>query len=309
MKKTLLALAVMAVAGTANAAATLHDADGVKATLAGSVDVKLEKIGGAKANIALGDADATFAIEVAAGDDLTVFGNYAVKTAESADDVKAKNAAGTELDVLVPGAKVTAGDINGGFKGSWGTVTLGQAGSAFSAGTTKAKTAKLENAKSGLEENNVVKYEHTVNDVSFAVSYDIDADDKKSGFAGNVSGTFSGLTVKASAATLSSEGTDNTNTYGVTLTYAQDAFSAGIAGIQEKTGNAKDTDFDVFVGYKADDTQFYLGADSSKAGDKDTERAYYLNATHTLHANVSLYGEVGKKVKDNVALVGFNVKF
>ncbi len=285
MKKTLLALAVMAVAGTANAAATLHDADGVKATVAGSVDVKLEKKGDAKANIALDGADLAVAIEVAAGDDLTAFGNYAVETAE--DDTTG------------------AGDIKGGFKGSWGTLTLGQAGDAFSAGANKGKETDVESTSDGLGGNDVIKYAHTVEDISFAVSYNLD-NDSTSGFAANVSTTFSGVTLKGTA----SAAKGGHKAYGITATYAADAFSVGAAAIQSKADGAKaNTDFDLYVGYKAGDTQYYAGFDQAKAAGADATNAYYLNATHTLHANVSLYGEVGQAAEENRALVGFNVKF
>jgi len=285
MKKTLLALAVMAVAGTANAAATLHDADGVKETVAGSVDVQLIKKAGAKTDIHLGDADVNIGIEVAAGDDLTVFANY-------------------ELEADEHDAAVTSGDINGGFKGSWGTLTLGEAGDAFSAGANKGKETEIEVAKDGLGGNDVIKYEHTVEDVSFAVSYNLD-NDSTSGFAANVSTTFSGVTLKGTAS--SADG--DHSAYGITATYAADAFSAGAAAIQAKTGDAKATDFDLYVGYKAGDTQYYAGFDQGKVGDADATNAYYLNATHTLHANVSLYGEVGQQAEEERALVGFNVKF
>jgi len=287
MKKTLLALAVMAVAGTANAAATLHDADGVKATVAGSVDVQLIKKAGAKTDIHLRDADVNIGIEVAAGDDLTVFANY-------------------ELEADEHDAAVTSGDINGGFKGSWGTLTLGEAGDAFSAGANKGKETEIEVALDGLGGKDVIKYAHKVEDVSFAFSYNLgNKAGDASGFAANVSTTFSGVTLKGTA---SSADGDHT-AYGITATYAADAFSAGAAAIQAKTGDAKATDFDLYVGYKAGDTQYYAGFDQGKESGEDAENAYYLNATHTLHANVSLYGEVGQQAEEERALVGFNVKF
>ncbi|GLQ71697.1 porin [Vibrio penaeicida] len=87
MKKTLVALAVMAVAGSANASIELYNKDGVTANLKGDIEVRYKKgfaKDGAKHSDAeltqeVDDADFAFDLRYAVNDDLQVGGFFEVQ--------------------------------------------------------------------------------------------------------------------------------------------------------------------------------------------------------------------------------------
>lgn len=307
MKKTLVALAVMAVAGSANASIELYNKDGVTANLKGDIEVRYKKDTKKDSELTqqVDDADFAFDLRYALNDDLQVGGFFEVQdtgtgtgdayigfySASMGDIVFGRTA--TILDDLGIGndylfgikSKVDEFDFSGDEVVKY-NLDKGQfyGGIAFMQNKS-ADHAKLQDANS----NHV--------DAKLGARFgDLDVQ----GFYGKTKGTAAGndqtilaleaaytidalkLEALVSQGKLEKTGaTVKTNILGGAATYTMDAwtFSGGISSSKDDTDGA------------------------------DTVTDTYINAGYALTSNVTAYAELGHtSVDDTETGYGFGVK-
>ncbi|CZF77431.1 porin [Grimontia marina] len=319
MKKTILAMAVPALlaAGAVNAA-TIYDQDGVTVAVGGAAEVQIiqnyEFTGEDKnLDVRLDDGNLNFSTEVAVSDSLTALGYF---------------------DFDWEKGNVSNSDLYAGFKGNFGTFTVGRQTTIWD-DTGIGKDIELGMSQFGVvgdaSGNNVIKYRYD-GDVWFGIAHDLDAwNEETEANEGNehtdlgVGTSVAGVDLAGYYITGDSSSTTEYDAFQLSAVYNVDAFTAGVAysDFETEVNGATDKSdsgslIELLFGYGAGDWQYYLGYNLAESDDDDEYQNVYANATYKLHANVTTYVEAGwEEVEasggssDDATgfLVGMEVKF
>ncbi|BCL69159.1 putative porin [Vibrio nigripulchritudo MADA3029] len=305
MKKTLVALAVMAVAGSANAAIELYNKDGVTANLKGDIEVRYKKgtADGAELTQEVDDADFAFDLRYALNDDLKVGGFFEVQdtgtktgdayigfySASAGDLVFGRTA--TILDDLGIGndylfgikSKVDEFDFSGDEVVKY-TIDKGQ----FYGGIAFLQDKAKNNDKLKDTDSNHI-------DAKLGARFgDLDVQ----GFYGKTKGTAAG---------------NDQTVLALEVAYTIDALKLEALASQgklDKSGSSSKTNvFGLAATYTMDAWTFGAGFSNSKTEDADAINDGFVNAGYALTSNVTAYAEVGHTSADNTETgYGFGVK-
>ncbi|OBU14860.1 porin [Photobacterium aquimaris] len=331
MKKTLLALAVLTAAGSANAGINLYDANGVKVDLSGAVEVQLydgyEK--NADSTIRLDDGDLALNATVAVSENLNVVSGTAFKY----ESKEVKNY-----------------ELWAGFSGDFGTLTFGrQLLVSDDSGIGKDYEMGLEQISFvQTEGDRVAKYVYDNGAFYTAISHNMDTDHSTTITDGRVGFRTGGLDVRVygyDGKRISAEGIslghennkpvvipgkagDDIRGYNLEAEYAMGAvnLAASFGQMKYKASDTKkvqkDLDlYEVNGSYTLEKTTFALGYVHANGHHADKGKVQhdnvYANVTQQLHSNVKVYAEVGysdnDKVFDDVEefgyVAGLEVKF
>jgi len=315
MKKTLLALAVMTAAGSANAF-ELYNQDGTSVAIKGEVDlyVKSDEIkpeGGEKSKQ---DAHvytwayAQIDFEHALNDSVAVFGSF---------EIEGDGNSAAAFD-----------DVVGGFTGDFGKLSIGETGSSYAA-LEKAEVSN-EQAEFDVVYNSSesagkgIRFETTVaenlalsadiqtradkdDDANFAVSADYSTDAFSVAVAYMDSGDQDAGLVKGGSAYGISASLDVVeNLYlAATFTSYEGQGNVGVSGgnndnVEIELGNHEGTSMGLAAAYTIDKARIYtayhqIDADKDMAGNKLDAKAtnYYVGVDYALHSNVTTYVEYG----------------
>lgn len=326
MKKTLLALAVLTAAGSANAGINLYDANGVKVDLSGAVEVQLydgfEKNG--DSTIRLDDGDLALNASVAVSENLNVVSGTAFKY-ESRD--------------------LQNYELWAGFSGDFGTLTFGRQllvsddsgiGKDYELGAGQLNWAQTEGDR-------VVKYVYDNGTFYTAVSHEMDNDHSTTITDGRVGFRTGGLDIRAygyDGKRISAEGIslghennspvvipgklgDDIRGYNLEAQYATGAINlaASFGQIEYKDLTAKTKQnidlFEINGSYTIDNTTMALGyvRGEAKGSHDNVINNVYANVTQQLHSNVRAYVELGyadtqkDSLEDFGYVAGLEVKF
>ncbi|SMY33004.1 Porin-like protein H precursor [Photobacterium malacitanum] len=333
MKKTLLALAVLTAAGSANAGINLYDANGVKVDLSGAVEVQLydgyEK--NADSTIRLDDGDLSLNASIAISDNLNVVSGTAFKY----ESKEVKN-----------------DELWAGFSGDFGTLTFGrQLLVSDDSGIGKDYEMGLEQISFvQTEGDRVAKYVYDNGTFYTAISHDMDTDHSTTITDGRVGFRTGGLdvrvygydgkriglqglidtgeTVDGKPIIIPGKAGDDIRGYNLEAEYAMGAvnLAASFGQMKYKESDTKkvqkDLDlYEVNGSYTLEKTTFALGyvhANGHHAGKGKVQHDnVYANVTQQLHSNVKAYAEVGYSDNDKVFadveefgyVAGLEVKF
>jgi hypothetical protein len=278
MKKTLLALAVMTAAGAVSAT-TIVEND--KATVTTSGTAKVAFISGTvaagderRAKINLGDAGIVFGVDHQIGDDLTAFGAFGITIEEG---------------------NIGSKDVNAGVKGSWGTLTFGQAGQAWNAGNSKHQELGLDPADDDfISGDDVVKYAYSADMWNIAVSHNFTQAAGEAMFEGTTAATVGvSLSNFNFGADFAVNGDDTA--YAVKADGSVDLFSIGASYLTTDTAalGGEASLIDYWIGFDASDsTTVYLGGQSLVDYENEPS-TIYVNATYDVMDSVQVFGEIG----------------
>ncbi len=294
MKKTLLALAVVAAAGSVNAAELMNTGN-VSVTTDADFEVKLVFAPGEDdPQISYDGAEIGFAAESVINDNWTGFLKYGLEMVYDAgtQDVTAED--GTEIGT-VGGNSVVSTDIVAGFKFYQNhMIEFGQTSHVLDLGNNQSKDIGVDFDNSELPSvEDIIVYMYTGEAFGAGFSYDLNRIEggEEDNFALYVDGNFGGLYLRGDAGFGSTDGNDEA-VYGVKGTYTADAFSVGASYAATSVDVGDDISItDLWVGFSAG-LDWYLGA---QFGEKGGDSAYnvYLNTNYDLNDVVGLYAEIG----------------
>ena len=329
MKKTLLALAVLTAAGSANAGINLYDANGVKVDLSGAVEVQLyddfEKHG--DSTIRLDDGDLALNATVAVSENLNVVSGTAFKY-ESRD--------------------LQNYELWAGFSGDFGTLTFGRQllvsddsgiGKDYELGAGQIDFAQTEGDR-------VAKYVYDNGTFYTAVSHEMDTNHSTTITDGRVGFRTGGLDIRAygydgkriglkglvengeladgTPIIIPGKAGENIRGYNLEAQYAMGAINlaASFGQVEYKDAGTKVTDkkidlYEINGSYTIDKTTMALGyvRGEDKIAHGNVINNVYANVTQQLHSNVRAYVELGyaddKKdtLEDFGYVAGLEVKF
>ncbi|WP_279141889.1 porin [Photobacterium phosphoreum] len=331
MKKSLLALAVLTAAGSANAGINLYDANGVKVDLSGAVEVQLyddfEKHG--DSTIRLDDGDLALNATVAVSENLNVVSGTAFKY-ESRD--------------------LQNYELWAGFSGDFGTLTFGRQllvsddsgiGKDYELGAGQIDFAQTEGDR-------VAKYVYDNGTFYTAVSHEMDTNHSTTITDGRVGFRTGGLDIRAygydgkriglkglvengeladgTPIIIPGKAGENIRGYNLEAQYAMGAINlaASFGQVEYKDAGTKVTDkkidlYEINGSYTIDKTTLALGyvRGEDKVDHDNVINNVYANVTQQLHSNVRAYVEVGyaddKNEKDTLEefgyVAGLEVKF
>lgn len=330
MKKSLLALAVLTAAGSANAGINLYDANGVKVDLSGAVEVQLyddfEKHG--DSTIRLDDGDLALNATVAVSENLNVVSGTAFKY-ESRD--------------------LQNYELWAGFSGDFGTLTFGRQllvsddsgiGKDYELGAGQIDFAQTEGDR-------VAKYVYDNGTFYTAVSHEMDNKNSTTITDGRVGFRTGGLDVRVygydgkriglkgltefndkngNPIIIPGEAGEDISGYNLEAEYAMGAInlaaSFGQVKYQAADTNKTEKNIDLYEingSYTIDKTTLALGyvRGEDKVDHDNVINNVYANVTQQLHSNVRAYVEVGyaddKNEKDTLEefgyVAGLEVKF
>jgi predicted porin len=320
MKKTLIALAVLA-AGSASAA-EVYNQDGVAVTVSGAAEVQLiqDYENDATTNdstLRLDDGDLTVGTSIELTEDLSTVGELSFDLAED-NDTKAYTDrlfvgfASNQFGTLTFGRQTTLADDDG-------------IGKDFELGDAQYMDdfSQIEDA------DDVIKYVYDSGKFYAGLDYVMDADTGNTGVINTVTETgarvgirpVEGLDVRLYLYT-DEQGTNDTDAYNLEAEYSFDDFNVAASYGNAQTDNASgvevaDVDyFEINGSYTMEKTTFNLGYafSSDDTSNVDTDNLY-ANVVYQLHANVRTYAEIGYKDIDNVDdydmgyVMGMEVKF
>ncbi|MBM7036182.1 porin [Vibrio ulleungensis] len=276
MKKTLLALAVVAAAGSVNAAELMNTGN-VSVTTDADFEVKLvfdpyED----DAKIEYDGAEIGFAAESVISDDWTAFLKYGLEMEYDSGDV-------------------VSTDIVAGFKFYQNhTIEFGQTSHVLDLGNNQSKDLGIDFDNSELPNvEDIIVYMYTGEAFGAGFSYDLNRIEggKDDNFAFYLDATFGGLYLRGDAGVGSELGVDE-RVYGVKGTYTADVFSVGASYAATDTdGTDTLSIIDAWVGFSAG-LDWYLGTQYGNQGDNSGYNVY-LNTNYALNDVVGLYAEVG----------------
>ncbi|MEZ8195564.1 porin [Vibrio cortegadensis] len=316
MKKTLLALAVVAAAGSVNAA-EIYNKDGVAVSVGGAAEVQYFK-GFEKdsdATIRLDDGELNFGTTVAINDELNAVGYFDFEF-ENRDD----SGAGSTTE----NAELYAGIETNGLKATVGRqYTIGDEagiGEDYELGTESIGLGDAHGSE-------VMKLWYTGDKFWVAFAHDLDngkAGDKTITDFGASFTPVDALELRAFYYTEEAYGAANTivakeiSSYNLEAIYSFSDFTiAGSFGSIEddKVANS-DVDIISLAGtYTMGKNTFALGYNQASKYKEDVNNVY-ANITHKLHSNVKAYAEVGYADSDDSAkdydfayVAGLEVKF
>ena len=286
MKKTLLALAVVAAAGSVNAAELMNTGN-VSVTTDADFEVKL--LMGPFADdpeLSFDGAEIGFGAESVINDNWTAFLNYGLEMLYEAD----------------AGNTVVSTDIVAGFKFyNNHMIEFGQTSHVLDLGNSQHKDLGTSIENDDLPEvADIIVYNYTGETIGFGASYDLNRVEggKDDGFAAYLDGSFGDLYVRGDLGLGTVEGT-NANVYGLKATYSAEVFSVGGAYSVSDLDTDADVDIsvaDLWVGFSAG-LDWYLGTQFADQGD-NSAYTVYLNTTYALNDVVGFYGEIGMAEKD-----------
>lgn len=331
MKKTLLALAVLTAAGSANAGINLYDANGVKVDLSGAAEVQLfdgfEK--NADSTIRIDDGDLVLHATVAVSDNLNVVSGTAFKY-ESRD--------------------LQNYELWTGFSGEFGTITIGRQllvsddsgiGKDYELGAGQIDFAQTEGDR-------VAKYVYDNGTFYTAVSHEMDTDHSTTITDGRIGFRTGGLDVRVygydgkriGLKGLVENGSDingnpiiipgkageDISGYNLEAEYAMGAINlaASFGQVKYQAADTKVTNknidlYEINGSYTIDKTTLALGyvrgEDKANNEDANVINNVYANVTQQLHSNVRAYLELGysddkkDKLEDFGYVAGLEVKF
>ncbi|EEZ41500.1 porin [Photobacterium damselae subsp. damselae] len=334
MKKTLLALAVMTAAGSANAAINVYDNNGVKVDLSGAAEVQyfdgFEK--SKDATIRLDDGDFAINATYAINENLNVISGMAFKY-ESRDvqnDELWVGFSSNQMGALTFGRQLLVSDDSG-------------IGKDYELGLEQVDFAQTEGDR-------VIKYVYDNGSFYAAASHELNADhsttitDGRLGFRTNgldvrvygydgerigAKGLELGITPDQKPIVKPGEAGEDIRGYNLEAEYGFGAFNiaASFGQIEYKAADTHVTDRDLDLyeingSYTMDKTTFALGyvhaqnhANTEKYGKRHDN--VYANVTQQLHSNVKVYAEVGYADNDKIIndreefgyVAGMEVKF
>ncbi|WP_413524885.1 porin [Photobacterium phosphoreum] len=330
MKKSLLALAVLTAAGSANAGINLYDANGVKVDLSGAVEVQLyddfEKHG--DSTIRLDDGDLALNATVAVSENLNVVSGTAFKY-ESRD--------------------LQNYELWAGFSGDFGTLTFGRQllvsddsgiGKDYELGAGQIDFAQTEGDR-------VAKYVYDNGTFYTAVSHEMDNKNSTTITDGRVGFRTGGLDVRVygydgkriglkgltefndkngNPIIIPGEAGEDISGYNLEAEYAMGAINlaASFGQVKYQAANTNKTEknidlYEINGSYTIDKTTLALGyvRGEDKVDHDNVINNVYANVTQQLHSNVRAYVEVGyaddKNEKDTLEefgyVAGLEVKF
>ncbi|WP_256383056.1 porin [Photobacterium toruni] len=315
MKKTLLALAVLTAAGSANASINLYDANGVKVDLSGAVEVQYRNTYNPfdDAELRLDDGDLMLNTTVAITDELNVISGVGFAY-ENADIVNGKDPqdvnvindelwagfSSTQFGAITFGRQLLVSDDSGIGKdyelGSEGIDFVQTAGSqvikyVYDNGTfyTGAST-DLRNSDETITGSNP--------DGSVIVTKDDNTRiwDARVGFRTN------GLDARVYFYDGDNVGGQDIKGYNLEAEYALGniGLAASFGQIEYKTGSEKTEGnvYQIAADYTMDKTTFALGYNNYDVKSGNDVYALYANVTQKLHSNVKVYAEVGHSNAD-----------
>lgn len=297
MKKTLLALSVLAVAGTANAGINLYDADGVTVDLSAAAEVQYyqgyaeeqgDGLTQADGKIRLDDGDLALNTTVAVTDQLNTVAGIAFKF----EDQEVKNdelwvGIGGDFGTMTFGRQLLIADDSGIGK----DVELG--GEAIDFVTT--------------EGDQVFKYVFDNGQFYAGVSALLNSDgkdqtsDEGQVIDGRLGARFGDLDARVYLYTSEDMKGAGSSRDGFNLeaeyTMGAMSFAGSYGQIENETAAKAKTDIDVIMlsgSYTMDKTTFAAGYNFYDVdGAKDEINSFYANVTQQLHSNVKVYGEIG----------------
>lgn len=290
MKKTLLALAVVAAAGSVNAAELMNTGN-VSVTTDADFEVKLVFAPGADdPTINYDGAEIGFAAESVISDDWTAFLKYGLEMPYGADNV------------------VTT-DIVAGFKFYQNhMIEFGETSHVLDLGNNQSKDIGIDFDNSELPAvEDIIVYGYTGETFGFGASYDLNRIEggQDDNFAFYVDGTFGDVYLRGDAG-FGSQGDVNEAVYGIKATYTADVFSVGGSYAATSIDDAEDIYIiDAWVGFSAV-LDWYLGTQYGAQGDADAYNVY-LNGTYALNDVVGLYGEIGTEGNDDDSDFGASI--
>ncbi|MGF1875736.1 porin [Photobacterium frigidiphilum] len=331
MKKTLVALAVLTAAGSANAGIDLYNDNGVNVTLSGAAEVQyLQTIQNSDgksddAGLHLDDGDIQLNTTVAVTDKLNAVAGigFAFEKTDVTNDELWVGLANDDFGTVTFGRQMYISDDMG-------------IGKDYELGLEQVDFVKTEG-------NEAIKYVFDNGTFYFGATHDLDAA-KADGTAGGTDflgadGTVTDVRLGARFADFDVRGyyytaEDLSNTdvdaFNLEAEYVMDAFafaaSYGQVEYTDSTASADKTDVDVFEingSYTLGKNTFALGYNRADASVKnngayktteDVVDNVYANVTHQLHSNVKVYAELGYADGDNTDydmgyLAGMEVKF
>ncbi|WP_408900313.1 porin [Photobacterium piscicola] len=304
MKKTLLALAVLTAAGSANAGINLYDANGVKVDLSGAAEVQFWKDYAPQndAKFRIDDADLALTTSIKISEQLTTVAGMAFEF-EDGD--------------------VTSDELWAGFSGNFGTLTFGRQ---YLVSDDSGIGKDYELGSEGIDfvqtnGNNVVKYVYDNGTFYFGASHDM----KDNGLISDGSGDISrdvntyvtdarigyrvgGLDARVyyytadniPGTTFKPAGVIDVEGYNLEAEYAFGQFGLAASFGQLEYKNALGVDklrgnvYQIAADYTMDKTTFAIGYNNYDRRDqKGDTYAVYANVTQKMHNNVNVYGEIG----------------
>ncbi|PSU51605.1 porin [Photobacterium frigidiphilum] len=333
MKKTLVALAILTAAGSANAGINLYDADGVKVDLSGAAEVQYHQ--GFAKSVDKTDTNAKGLTE-ADGEIRLDDGDIAFNTTVAvSDNMNAVAALAFEME----SGKVTNDELWVGISGDFGTMTFGrQYLIADDSGIGKDIELGGEAIDFVVADGDqTVKYVFDNGQFYAGVSALLNSDgkdqtsDEGQVIDGRLGARFGDLDARVYL--YSSEDMSGANSsrdgFNLEAEYNINAFSlaASYGQIEDETSAKAKTDIDVIMlagSYTMNKTTFAGGYNNYSVDTSGTDdiNTFYANVTQQLHSNVKVYGEVGytdleytdvltnKKVDDGFGyVVGMEVTF
>ncbi|MHA6609678.1 porin [Photobacterium damselae] len=319
MKKTLLALAVVTAAGSANAAINVYDNNGVKVDLSGAAEVQyfdgFEK--NKDATIRLDDGDFAINATYAINENLNVISGMAFKY-ESRDvqnDELWVGFSSNQMGALTFGRQLLVSDDSG-------------IGKDYELGLEQVDFAQTEGDR-------VIKYVYDNGTFYAAASHELGADHNTQITDGRLGFRTNGLDVRVygydgervglkgleydqngNPIIIPGNAGEDIRGYNLEAVYGFGAFNvaASFGQIEYKAADThktnKDLDlYEINGSYTMDKTTFALGYVHAKDKENDVSHDnVYANVTQQLHSNVKVYLEVGYADNDDVVVDNTNVK-
>jgi outer membrane protein OmpT len=296
MKKTLLALAVVAAAGSVNAAELMNTGN-VSVTTDADFEVAL-KYGPFADNpeISYDGAEIGFAAESVINDNWTAFLKYGMEMSYGENLTYNYDDEG----VTKEGSKsvVTATDIVAGFKFYQNhMIEFGQTSHVLDLGNSQHKDIGLDISNDELPAvEDLIVYEFTGEQIGFGASVELSGIEGKdrTGYAVYLDGSVGNFNLRGDFGMgTDGKGADETEAtiYGIKGDYTADVFSVGLAYTGTSKDDADASLIDAWVGFSAG-LDWYLGTQYLSTDNVDSY-SVYLNTTYALNDVVGVYAEIG----------------
>jgi predicted porin len=287
MKKTLVALAVLAAAGSVNAA-EIYSNDGVTTSLSGVAEVQFidnAKYADADMAVRLDDFDLTAATSVALSEDLSAVGAVSLGgTSSTSTDRVYVGFASAEMGTLTVGKQTLISDDSG-------------IGADYEFGGSQYGTLDADG-------EDVVKYVYDNGQFFFGVSSDLV---ESTGDEGILDGRI-GVRVDALEVAVYAYDAENVvdedatpavtyadeSAYNLQVTYSMDALGFAASVGSDEQDNVETKFAEANVTYTVDANTYALGFSTADTdGAADSVDTIYANVTSKLASNVKVYAEVG----------------
>jgi predicted porin len=296
MKKTLVALAVLAAAGSVNAA-EVYSNDGVTTSLSGVAEVQLiDNEGYADKDLAvrLDDFDITGSTSVALSDDVAAVGAVSVGQDRDTNAVSADRTyvgfSSAQMGTITFGLQTLISDDSG-------------IGADYEFGGTQYGTTTADSS-------DVIKYVFDNGQFYAGLSHDVQES------TGEQTSTDGRIGVRVDALDLSVYAYDSDNldetAYNVQAVYSADALAIAASVGSDEVANVETKFAEINVKYTVEKTTYALGYSTADADNADTVNTVYANVTQKLAPSVKLYAEAGYQadaVEEFGYVTGMEVSF